>query len=645
MFRRLTVVIIFLSIALLALVFIYLWNDVEINQIIQDSINIEGTNSFSHTTDGGDENWTIESDKVFINDSNVFISAEPHTLQQPGYVEFLVRSKVYTGDVDLVFGFDTERVKPRSIELYKPEWQDSIESYTCDGFFNYTLSPNHGYCYETVQIIEDNVSVGSYYNLIFDHAFDSGDIDTGTIYWNVSYLRDWKDYSSTMDSVNYNYEGMNKWWYNKDVPIVQDVEYKFRVWMDVLPSQSGNGKYWFAIKPSSESVSQAIASEHFYALDPWFNSSWLEKRVINITENTGTSLTNYAVLVNLSSEYEMHGVEDLRFLNSTEDGELDFWVESNDSEDILVWVEVPFMAASAITQVYAYWGNHDVVGTGDGNNVFLEFEDFEDFANTAALKTVWGNGNILLNTIFAKEGLQSMTVTAGSNRKGIEDWSFTPEDYNQIMIEVDTIFYAQADAYIALRDNGAAYTWILAGYPTADSWGFNTGAGGWTESGSASPTDLWYEVKIEVNFTNQLTSSSVNNGTEALDLYGFDAFDSTAPANATELRNNDANGIVVYDNYFIRQFVTNEPSYILGDVETEGGGGDSCTCAGLNNNWVIEHSDSCVINSDCDLGTGRLSFTGSGTAICNATIETSDLGDPGVNGILQIDNSCQLLIE
>lgn len=72
---------------------------------------------------------------------------------------------------------------------------------------------------------------------------------------------------------------------------------------------------------------------------------------------------------------------------------------------------------------------------------------------------------------------------------------------------------------------------------------------------------------------------------------------------------------------------------------------DTCSCAGLNTNWEIDNSDACVINDACDLGTGKLSFTGTGTTTCNATIDTTDLGDPGSSGVLNIDSGCTINID
>lgn len=72
---------------------------------------------------------------------------------------------------------------------------------------------------------------------------------------------------------------------------------------------------------------------------------------------------------------------------------------------------------------------------------------------------------------------------------------------------------------------------------------------------------------------------------------------------------------------------------------------DTCTCAGLNNDWEIDMSDLCVISDNCDLGTGTLSFTGTGNATCNALIETTEMGGPTTNSFLYIDSSCNILID
>lgn len=146
--------------------------------------------------------WTINGDIVYINDSNAYISATPHTLTSSGWVTFNVLSKIYTGNVDLVLGFDTDRLKPIELQKY----------------------------------------VGG----------------------------EWVSVTKNIPSIDYDYGGMNKWWYIEDYPIQKNVNYTFRVKIKV--NTFGENKYWFAIKPSSETMQQAISNGHLYSLDPWVDS-------------------------------------------------------------------------------------------------------------------------------------------------------------------------------------------------------------------------------------------------------------------------------------------------------------------------------------------------------------------------------------
>ena len=72
---------------------------------------------------------------------------------------------------------------------------------------------------------------------------------------------------------------------------------------------------------------------------------------------------------------------------------------------------------------------------------------------------------------------------------------------------------------------------------------------------------------------------------------------------------------------------------------------DTCTCPGAGNNWEIDMSDYCNITDACDLTTGTLSFTGAGTTKFNSVIKTTNLGDPGANGLLKILSNCIIWIK
>ena len=67
----------------------------------------------------------------------------------------------------------------------------------------------------------------------------------------------------------------------------------------------------------------------------------------------------------------------------------------------------------------------------------------------------------------------------------------------------------------------------------------------------------------------------------------------------------------------------------------------SCDCPGTNANWAINLNDNCVLNKVCNIGTGILSFTGTGNFTINSTLTTGNVVAPpagstvwiGPNGI------------
>ena len=52
---------------------------------------------------------------------------------------------------------------------------------------------------------------------------------------------------------------------------------------------------------------------------------------------------------------------------------------------------------------------------------------------------------------------------------------------------------------------------------------------------------------------------------------------------------------------------------------------DTCTCPGIDTDWEVELSDNCDIVDACDLGTGDLSFIGTGNFTCNATLDAANI--------------------
>ena len=110
----------------------------------------------------------------------------------------------------------------------------------------------------------------------------------------------------------------------------------------------------------------------------WWNSNWAYKKQIAVTETSGTTLTDYSVLLHITYSSNMNSdFSDLRFTNSAEDTELGYLIENyTASTDAYVWVKIPTLTASSVTNIYMYYGNSGVTTTSNIGSAFLFGDDF-----------------------------------------------------------------------------------------------------------------------------------------------------------------------------------------------------------------------------------------------------------------------------
>lgn len=207
------------------------------------------------------ENYDIIGDSVIIDDSNLFMNVTPHTLYNSGWVELEFESKVFSGDIDFVFGFEDDGVIPLKAELYNPH--EEQVNYTCNYEFTYTTDPNYFICYYNVPADGNSTS----YNVtIFEHSFDGGNLGSKTAWWNE--INNWTDWRPE-NYLDYDFIGMNRWYYTRNQNINANQIYRIRYYLKVPYEEES--KYALAIKPSSETIQEAINLAHFYYLDPWID--------------------------------------------------------------------------------------------------------------------------------------------------------------------------------------------------------------------------------------------------------------------------------------------------------------------------------------------------------------------------------------
>jgi len=250
-----------------------------------------------------------------LNDTNVELMAL-HTAKSSGWVDVSLISKKYTGNIDIAFGFNSSKAKPTKARLYAPHnvsWNTHHSKFflNVSSFSNTVLPCDFGNEYNTYKKLVHyhywNSSTDNQTNTTTKRqeetsavvCFDSYSQNGGnyTAYWHTKYEKqiNWKDISGIWTAVNLSNTivedktGFNRWYYAKNVPVVAGKKYRMQFYLDIKFTglKPNMGEYAIAMKPSSESIFEAITKDHFYYLDPWWNSSYSYRR--NIT-NSSTSL-------------------------------------------------------------------------------------------------------------------------------------------------------------------------------------------------------------------------------------------------------------------------------------------------------------------------------------------------------------------
>jgi hypothetical protein len=371
--------------------------------------------SFLSIDTGGDDppggNWVIDGNKVYVNDSNAYLSAEPHTITSEGWVEFEVMRKVGPAnfDIDLIWGFNTSEMQPTKPRYWSnythnllgwhwvEHWSNlslfyiiSYNNLGIENYDNYTVDWGNKNNTKLYQVNYTDAVFGNSSAII---AFTSFDFDgtNGTISGNHDFWEsytyqdtfwDWKRMPSNWITVeNYTYQGMNKW-YMINFTSEKDVLYRFKAYIK-LPFNGLNnvsGKYWWVIKPHDKTIQEAIADGQFYYLDPWYSQQYQYRKLITISSSlTNQSLINFTVRYYNSSDTDLasHAQDDgddILFIdyydNSTKlSHQLELF--NGTSGEITAWIKTPYLYSSKDTKIWCYYGNsgasnqQDVEGTWD----------------------------------------------------------------------------------------------------------------------------------------------------------------------------------------------------------------------------------------------------------------------------------------
>ena len=284
--------------------------------------------------------YQIDGDKVYIDDENAYLSVQPATLGSSGWITVEVESKKISTNFDFGFGYDKDKMHPTKAEVW----------------LNYTHPKR----------VLQQVNITPNENSTSTIAYE-------WVYINETY-EDWKQISGVFTKYTFNYQGFDTWYVSPSVFLTKNIRYKIRIYMEINFEglNQSTGKYFVGIKPSAETIQQAITNNHFYYIDPWWDTSW-ERRVLISIDDTfiGDQLKNFPVLVwinsSITSFIQADG-DDIRFVALDNTTLYNFEIENISATDgILCWVNIStvYMSGDGDTSFWLYYCN---AGASNGQN-------------------------------------------------------------------------------------------------------------------------------------------------------------------------------------------------------------------------------------------------------------------------------------
>ena len=114
----------------------------------------------------------------------------------------------------------------------------------------------------------------------------------------------------------------------------------------------------------------------------WLEGGWEYRKPVTITNNTGSSQSDYQVRVTLNTAFSiaadkmLSDCADIRFTDSGGTTTISHWLESNcNSAFTSLWVEVPSIPTGTST-IFAYYGSSTAATVSNGDSTFVFFDDF-----------------------------------------------------------------------------------------------------------------------------------------------------------------------------------------------------------------------------------------------------------------------------
>ncbi len=363
----------------------------------------------------------------------------------------------------------------------------------------------------------------------------------------------------------------------------------------------------------------------------WWDEMWHYRKAISIENTSGSDLTDFQVAISIgTSQLITEGkmqtdCDDIR-ITDINGNVLPHWIEENNPgcnqlTDTKIWLKANSLPTSGAT-IYIYYGNQQADNSENGNNVFLEFDDF----NNPSTLNNWTPESNPNTTYTIAGGTMSAVASSGDYSSAVFGNNYTDVIVNSRYKVSATqshggfIFRGQPVA----SDN--SYQWLIREGSndnriqrrTSGSQYYLLGGSGGESLPSTLTAGNWYPVEFRVSGTQVDTYF---NNQQAIDGSFADTTYSTGKIGLLSY-----DGVENYDYIFVRKYASSQPTSSLQSEEI-----NSTIKLGIRSNTAPDLKSKLVAHWKFNENVGTTTYDSSGYN--NTGILYGATWEPVKNGI------------
>ncbi|RLF09069.1 MAG: hypothetical protein DRJ69_05335 [Thermoprotei archaeon] len=268
----------------------------------------------------------------------------------------------------------------------------------------------------------------------------------------------------------------------------------------------------------------------------FLNRNFKYRRKITITEQSGSDLTDYQVLIELNStnflfEHAQTNGEDIRFTDAN-GNLLSYWIEEWDAvnESAKVWVKVPSIPADSSIEIFMYYGNSEITSASDASATFIRIIEglilswhFDEGSGTTVYDSSGNDRDGIIYGATWTDGKYGKCLSFDGNDDYVEDAD--AENYLEGLTEITVCMWIKSDitgtdkAFISAREAETGDRVLTIRYDASGYFGGGTNVIKAAFGGTSDDTCSQYESSSNVQTTEWQHIAATWVGGNAPKLY------------------------------------------------------------------------------------------------------------------------------